>query len=111
MASTKQQLADKVAKKALSLGEKVKFSDFAKGDSTLGCKKLAEKFKIAKIGAPNIIKEKKKIGSQHELLKNLRNEIALTSIEKLMRSYASGTRVHTKHLSKWTNTESGGKDN
>ena len=60
MALSKQQLARKLAKKALFLEEKIKFLDFAKGNPTLQCRKLAEVFNIGKTTAPNIIKEEKK---------------------------------------------------
>ena len=62
-----QQLAGKLVKKTLSLDEKVKFLDFAKANPTLGCRKLAEIFKIGKTAAANINKEEKNIRSQHEL--------------------------------------------
>ena len=67
MALSKQQLASKLARKTLSLNEKVKFLDFAKENPTLGCKKLAEIFKIGKTVTANIIKKEKNIHSQHEL--------------------------------------------
>ena len=66
MALSKQQLAGKLAKKILSLDEKVKFFDFAKANVTLGCRKTAEIFKIRKTVEANI-KEEKNIHSQHEL--------------------------------------------
>ena len=73
MALLKQQLAGKLAKKTLFLDEKVDFLDFAKRNPTLGCRKLAEIFKIGKIAAANI-KEEKNIRSQqalfHEKSKN-----------------------------------------
>ena len=67
MVLSKQQLAGKLAKKTLSLDEKVKFLDFAQGNPRLGCRKLAEISKIGKIAAANISKEKKNIPNQHEL--------------------------------------------
>ena len=63
MASIKQELAGKLGKKTFYLDEKVRFLDFAKGNPTLGCRRLSNMFKIGK----NIIKEKKNIRSQHEL--------------------------------------------
>ena len=67
MALPKQQLTGRLAKKTFSLDKKVKFSEFAKRNPTVGCRKLAELFKIGKTAAGNIIKEKKNICSQHEL--------------------------------------------
>ena len=46
MSLSKQQLAGKLAKKTLSLDEKVKFLEFAKAYPTFGCRKLSETFKI-----------------------------------------------------------------
>ena len=66
MALSKQQIADKLANKSLSLDVKFKVLDFANGNPTLGCRKLAEIFKIRKTTATNIIKEKN-IHSEHEL--------------------------------------------
>ena len=60
--------AGKLAKKTLSLAEKVKFLDFAIGNPTVGCRKLTEIFKIRKTAAANIIKEEENMRSQHELL-------------------------------------------
>ena len=60
---SKHQLADKLRKNTLSLDEKVKFLDFAKGYPNFGCRKLAEIFKIRKIAAAN------SIHSQHELFR------------------------------------------
>ena len=51
MSLSKHQLAGKLSKKTLSLDEKVKFLDFAKGNPNFGCRKLAEIFKIGKTGA------------------------------------------------------------
>ena len=48
MSLSKHQLAGKLSKKTLSLDEKVKFLDFAKGNPKFGCRKLAEIFKIGK---------------------------------------------------------------
>ena len=68
MSLSKDQLAGELSKKALSLDEKVKFLDFAKGNPNFGCKKLAEIFKIGKTASANILKEEKSIRSQHENL-------------------------------------------
>ena len=67
MTLPKQQLSGKLAKKSYSLDRRVKFLDFAKGNRTLGCKKLAEIFKVGKASPANIIKEEKNICRQHEL--------------------------------------------
>ena len=69
MSLSKHQLAGKLSKKTLSLDEKVKFLDFAKGNPNFGCRKLAEIFKIGKAAAANILKEEKSIRSLHELLR------------------------------------------
>ena len=69
MSLSKDQLAGKLSKKALSLDEKVKFLDFAKSNPNFGCRKLAEIFKIGKTAAANILKEEKSIRSQHELFR------------------------------------------
>ena len=52
---SKQQLAGKLAKKALTLDEKIKFFDFAKKTPMLGCRKL-----IRKTAAGNVLKYEKK---------------------------------------------------
>ena len=64
---SKQQLADKLAKKTLTLDEKIKFLDFAKKNPKLGCWKLADIHKIGKTAAANILKNEKKIREQHEM--------------------------------------------
>ena len=93
MALSKQQLAGKLVKKTVSLDEKVKFLDFAKGNPTLGCRKLAEISKSEKLPQPILLKKRKTFAvSMNYFMKNLRNEIALANTEKLMRSYTSGTR-------------------
>ena len=69
MSLSKHQLTGKLSKKSLSLDEKVKFLDFAKGNPKFGCRKLAEIFKIGKIAGVNILKEEKSIRSQHELFR------------------------------------------
>ena len=63
----KQQLAGKLVKKTLTLDEKIKFFDFAKNNPKLGCRKLADIYKIGKTAAANILKNKKKIREQHEM--------------------------------------------
>ena len=62
---SKQQFADKLAKKLFPWIKR--FLDFAKGYPMLGCRRLAEIFKIGKNVAVNIIEEEKNICSQHEL--------------------------------------------
>ena len=48
MSLSEQQSAGKLAKKTLSLDEKVKILDFAKANPTFGCRKHEEIFKIGK---------------------------------------------------------------
>ena len=45
---SKQQLAGKLAKKTVTLDEKIKFLDFAKKNPKLGCRKLADVLKNEK---------------------------------------------------------------
>ena len=52
---SKQQLAGKLAKKTVTLEEKIKFLDFAKKNPKLGCRKLAD-----------VLKNEKKI-CEHEM--------------------------------------------
>ena len=63
MSLSKHQLAGKLSKKTLSLDEKMKFLEFDRGNPNFGCRKLAEKFKIGKTAAANIVKEEKSIRS------------------------------------------------
>lgn len=63
---SKNKLAGKLPKKTLTLEEKVNFLDFAGKNSKLGCRKLAEIFKIGKTAAAKILKNKDKIRQQHE---------------------------------------------
>ena len=67
MSLSKHQLACILRKKTLSLDEKVKLLDFAKGNPNFGCRELTEIFKIGKTAAENILKEEQSIRSQHEL--------------------------------------------
>ena len=93
MASSRQELAGELAKKTLYLDEKVKFLDFAKGNPTLGCRKLSDIFKIGKTARQILLKKRKTFTvSMNYFMKNLRNEIDLASSEKLMRSYTSDNR-------------------
>ena len=55
---SKQQLAVKLAKKTLTLDEKISFWTLPK---KLGCRKLAGIYKIGKKSAENILKNEKKI--------------------------------------------------
>ena len=75
MSLSKHQLAGKLSKKNLSLDEKMKFLDFAKGNPNFGCRKLAEIFKIGKTAAANILKEEKSIRSQHELFHEMSKKL------------------------------------
>ena len=63
---SKQQLAGKLAKKTLTLDEKIKFW-FCQKNPKLGCRKLADIYKIRKTAATNILKDEKKIREQHEM--------------------------------------------
>ena len=65
----KYQLAGKLSKKTLSLDEKMKLLEFDRSNPNFGCRKLAEKFKIGKTAAANIVKEEKSIRSQHALFR------------------------------------------
>ena len=56
---SKQQLADKLAKKTSTLDEKITFQDFAQKNPKLG--KLADIYKIKKTTAGNILKNEKKV--------------------------------------------------
>ena len=56
---SKQQLADKLAKKTLTLDEKIKFQDFTKKNPKL--RQLAGIYKIKKTAAGNILKNEKKV--------------------------------------------------
>ena len=63
MSLSKHQLAGKLRNTTLSLNEKVKFVDFAKGTPKFGCRKLAEIFQIGKTTAAKILKEEKSFHS------------------------------------------------
>ena len=63
----KQQLSGKLAKKTLTLDEKIKFLDFAETNPKFGFRKLADIYKIGKTAAANILKNEKKIREQHEM--------------------------------------------
>ena len=66
---SKQQLAGKLAKKTLTLDEKIKFLDFAPKNRKLGCRKPVDIYKIGKTVATNILKDEKKIREQHEIFR------------------------------------------
>ena len=66
---SKQQLASKLAKKTLTLDEKIKFLDFAKKNPKLGSRKLADIYKIGKTAAATILKDEKKLRKQHEMFR------------------------------------------
>ena len=90
MSLSKHQLAGKLSKKNLSLDEKMKFLDFAKGNPNFGCRQLAEIFKIGKTAAANILKDY--VASMNYFVKNLRNVIGLASTKKSMTFYSCGIR-------------------
>ena len=77
---SKQQLAGKLAKKTLTLDEKIKFLDFAKKNPKLGCRKPADIYKIGKTAAANILKSEKKkfVNNMKCFMKNQRNVTAIT---------------------------------
>ena len=65
-----EQFAGKLAKKTLTLDEKIKFLDFAKKIQNLDIYKqilLEDIYKIGKTGAANTLKNEKKIREQHEM--------------------------------------------
>ena len=85
MLLSKDQLASKLSKKTLSLDEKVKFLDFAKGNPNFGCRKLAEIFKIGKLLLQTFLKKRSLfVASMNYFVKSLRNVIGLASTKKLM---------------------------
>ena len=61
MALSKQKLVGALEKKILTLDEKITFLEYAEGNKTLGCPKLAEVFTIGKTAGAKILKNKKKI--------------------------------------------------
>ena len=65
MAMSKYQLAGSLEKKTLTQ-EKIKFLDYAEANEKLGCRKLADVFKIGKTAANNILKNKQKLREQYE---------------------------------------------
>ena len=66
MAMSKYQLAGSLEKKTLTLQEKIKFLDYAEAIEKLGCRKLADVFKIGKTAANNILKNKQMLREQYE---------------------------------------------
>ena len=64
---SKPQIAGKLAKKTLTLDERIKFLYFAEKNPKLGCRKLADIYKIEKIAAATILKDEKKLRKQHEI--------------------------------------------
>ena len=66
MAMSKYQLAGSLEKKTLTLQEKIKFLDYAEANEKLGCRKLADVFKIEKAAANNILKNKQMLREQCE---------------------------------------------
>ena len=89
----KQQPAGKLAKKTLTLDEKIKFLDFAEKNPKLGCRKLADIYKIGKTAAATILKDEKKFRKQHEIfLEKAKKRNRHGKYHKLMRFYFNGTR-------------------
>ena len=66
MAMSKYQLAGSLEKKTLTLQEKIKFLDHAQANEKLGCRKLADVFKIGRTVANNILKNKRMLREQYE---------------------------------------------
>ena len=66
MAMSEYQLAESLEKKTLTLQEKIKFLDYAEANEKLGCRKLADVFKIRKTAANNILKNKQMLREQYE---------------------------------------------
>ena len=66
MAMSKYQLAGSLEKKTLKLQAKIKFLDYAEANEKLGCRKLADVFKIGKTAANNILKNKQMLREQYE---------------------------------------------
>ena len=66
MAMSKYQLAGSLEKKTLTLQEKIKCLDYAEANEKLGCRKVADVFKIGKTAANNILKNKKMLREQYK---------------------------------------------
>ena len=66
MAMSKYQLAGSLEKKTLTLPEKIKLLDYAEANEKLGCRNLADVFKIGKTAANNILKNKQMLREQYE---------------------------------------------
>ena len=67
MALSKYQLAGSLEKKTLTLQEKIKFLDYAEeANEKLGCRKLADVFKIGETAPNNILKNKQMLREQYE---------------------------------------------
>ena len=66
MEMSKYQLAGSLEKKTLTLQEKIKFLDYAEANEKLGCRRLADVFKIRKTAANNMLKNKQILREQYE---------------------------------------------
>ena len=66
MVMSKYQLAGSLEKKTLRLQEKIKFLDYVEANEKLGCRKLADVFKIGKTTVNNILKNKQMLREQYE---------------------------------------------
>ena len=64
---SEQHLAGKLTNKSLTLDEKIKLFYFSKKNPKLGCRKLADIYKIGKTAAANILENEIKICKQHEM--------------------------------------------
>ena len=66
MAMSKYQLAGSLEKKTLTLQEKIKFLDYVEANEKLGCRKIADVFKIGKTAANNIFNNKQMLREHYE---------------------------------------------
>ena len=93
MSLSKHQLAGKLSKKTLSLDEKVKFLDFAKGNPNFECRNLLKYLKLEKLLLQTFLKNRSLfVASMNYFVKSLRNIISLASTKKSMTFYTCGIR-------------------
>ena len=114
MVMSKYQLAGSLEKKALTLQEKIKFLDYAEVNEKLGCRKLADVFKIGKTATNNILKNKQMLREQYEHChdKNKKRNSPLLKEEamehQLQNSDLDGFVASDGWLEKWKATYEGG---
>ena len=87
---SKYQLAGSLEKKTLALQEKIKFLDYAEANEKLGCRKIADVFKIGKTAANNILKNKQI--STNIFMTKLRNAVGQENMSLSVISYMSCTK-------------------